>query len=94
MNHLLFLIPIVPKKIRYKDENGEYKNSIYISEVTDGEYQKAYLIGAPICKGNTGEEVIGLSANGKTLLMLIKDSKVLVIFTSAKRMKTEHSKNQ
>jgi hypothetical protein len=45
--------------------------------VIDGEYQKAYLIGVPICKGNTGEEVIGLSANGKTLLMLIKDSKGL-----------------
>ena len=66
-----------PEKNSYKEENGEYKNSIYVSEVTDGEYQKAYLIGAPICKGNTGEEVIGLSANGKTLLLLIKDNKGL-----------------
>lgn len=66
-----------PEKNSFKEDNGEYKNSIYISEVIDGEYQKAYLIGVPICKGNTGEEVIGLSANGKTLLMLIKDSKGL-----------------
>lgn len=64
-----------PEKSAYKEENGEYKNSIYLSEVIDGEYQKAYLIGAPICKGNTAEEVIGLSANGRTLLLLVKDSK-------------------
>ncbi|MCD6066392.1 MAG: WD40-like Beta Propeller Repeat [Bacteroidetes bacterium] len=64
-----------PEKNAYKEENGDYKNSIYVSEVKDGEYQKAYLIGTPICKGNTGEEVIGLSANGKTMLIYMKDPK-------------------
>lgn len=64
-----------PEQGAFKEENGEYKNSVYISEVKDGDYQKAYLIGTPICKGNTGEEVIGLSANGKTMLLYIKDNK-------------------
>lgn len=64
-----------PEKNAYKEENGEYKNSIYVSEVVEGDYQKAYLIGAPICKGNSGEEVIGLSANGRTMLIYMKDVK-------------------
>lgn len=64
-----------PEKSAFKEENGEYKNSIYVSEVTEGDYQKAYLIGMPICKGNSGEECIGLSANGKTMLLYMRDMK-------------------
>lgn len=62
-----------PEKGSEVQPNGEYKNSIYISEVSEGNFQKAYSIGAPINKGNTGEEVVGLSANGDIMILYIKD---------------------
>ncbi len=62
-----------PEKSGVEMENGEFGNSIYISEVKNGEFQKAYSIGSPINKGNSGEEIIGLSANGDIMLLYIKE---------------------
>lgn len=58
-----------------KQENGQYANSIFISKVINGQYAPAEVIGEPICKGNTGEEVIGLSSKGDFLLLYKTDSK-------------------
>ena len=62
-----------PEKNAEKLENGNYKNSIYISRVVNGEYMKASPIGAPINAGNAGMEVIGLSENGETLLLYMPE---------------------
>ncbi len=62
-----------PDKDAQKMDNGEYPNSIYISTVKDGDFQKAQRIDAPINKGNSGEEIIGLSAKGDIMLLYIKD---------------------
>ncbi len=48
--------------------NGQYANSIYISKVVNGQYTTAEVIGEPICKGNSGEEVIGMNAKGTILI--------------------------
>lgn len=61
-----------PSKDARENEDGHYGNSIYISKVKLGEFEKAYSIGAPINKGNSGEEVVGLSANGEFMVLLIK----------------------
>ncbi|MGE0566502.1 MAG: hypothetical protein AB7O73_01020 [Bacteroidia bacterium] len=50
--------------------NGQYMNSIYLSKVVNGEYMESEVIGAPICKGNSGEEVIGMNAKGDILIIL------------------------
>lgn len=55
--------------------NGQYANSIYISRVTNGQYGPAEVIGEPICKGNSGEEVIGMNAKGNILLIYKPDFK-------------------
>lgn len=60
-----------PEKNAEKLPNGVYGNSILISKVVNGQYTKAVSIGAPINTGNSGTEVIGLSANGETMLLLI-----------------------
>lgn len=60
-----------PEKNAEKLPNGEYGNSIFISKVVNGQYTKAVSIGAPINAGNSGTEIIGLSANGETMLLLI-----------------------
>lgn len=52
-----------------KLENGQYNNSIYISKVVNGEYTECSIIGDPICKGNTGEEVIGMNTRGDILII-------------------------
>lgn len=62
-----------PEKNAEKLENGNYKNSIYISRVVNGEYMKASPIGAPINSGNEGMEVIGLSENGETILLYLPE---------------------
>ncbi len=62
-----------PEKGSEAQANGDFKNSIYVSEVVDGNFQKAYSIGSPINKGNTGEEIVGLSANGDIMILYIKD---------------------
>ena len=58
-----------PEKNAVKLENGSYQNSIYFSKVIEGQYSKAEIIGAPINSGNSGIEVIGLSANGDVMLL-------------------------
>lgn len=61
------------KRPRDKDEqklpNGQFINSIYISKVINGEYSECNIIGEPICKGNSGEEVIGMNAKGDILII-------------------------
>jgi hypothetical protein len=63
-----------PEKNAEKLPNGDYGNSIFISKVVNGQYAKAVSIGAPINAGNSGTEVIGLTANGETMLLLIYNS--------------------
>lgn len=62
-----------PEKNAEKMENGNYKNSIYISRVVNGEYMKASPIGAPINAGNAGMEVIGLSETGDNILLYMPE---------------------
>lgn len=63
------------KKDALKMENGQYLNSIFISKVVNGAYMEASVIGAPICEGNSGEEIIGMSGNGEMLLIHKKDAR-------------------
>jgi stress response protein SCP2 len=56
-------------------ENGQYPNSIYISKVINGEFTEADVIGEPICKGNSGEEIIGMNTKGDVLLIYKTDFK-------------------
>lgn len=56
-------------KNEVKLENGQFMNSIYISKVINGEYAESSIIGEPICKGNSGEEVIGMNAKGDILII-------------------------
>jgi tetratricopeptide (TPR) repeat protein len=58
-----------------KGPNGEYANVIMFAEVKDGVFQKAKKLNLEFPKGTTEAEVIGLSANGKTLLLYLKDAK-------------------
>ena len=58
-----------------KKPNGEYPNVILLSEVQNGTYQPAKKMDLAFPKGTTNAEVIGLSANGNTLLLYIKDNK-------------------
>ena len=62
-----------PEKNADKLDNGQYKNSIYISKVVNGEYMKGTPVGAPVNAGNGGMEVIGLSANGETMLLYLPE---------------------
>ncbi len=60
-----------PEKNAEKMEDGEYKNSILISKVVGGQFGKAVSVGAPLNVGNSGAELIGMSANGETVLILM-----------------------
>jgi tetratricopeptide (TPR) repeat protein len=55
--------------------NGEYPNVVMLSEVKDGKYQAAKKLELQLPKGTANTEVIGLSANGNTLLLYISDAK-------------------
>ncbi|HEX7413629.1 MAG TPA: hypothetical protein VF411_06240 [Bacteroidia bacterium] len=55
--------------------NGEYPTVILYSEVKGGKYQLAKKLEVELPKGNANAEVIGLSANGNTLLLYINDNK-------------------
>lgn len=63
------------KKDALKMDNGQYKNSIFISKVENGSYTEAKVIGEPVCEGNSGEEVIGMNAKGDILLIYKSDFK-------------------
>jgi tetratricopeptide (TPR) repeat protein len=58
-----------------KLDNGQYSNSIFISKVVNGTYMEANVIGEPVSKGNSGEEVIGMNAKGDKLLIYKPDYK-------------------
>ena len=58
-----------------KGPNGEYPNVIMIAEVKEGVFQKAVKLNLQYPKGTVQAEVIGLSANGKTMLVSIRDEK-------------------
>jgi len=58
-----------------KGPNGEYPNVIMIAGVKDGVFQKAKKLDMQFPKGTAQAEVIGLSANGKILLLYIRDAK-------------------
>ncbi len=49
--------------------NGQYQNCIMVSKVVNGEYMEASVLGEPVCKGNSGEEIVGMSSNGRTLII-------------------------
>ncbi|MBK7667989.1 MAG: PD40 domain-containing protein [Sphingobacteriaceae bacterium] len=74
-NHMVFNSKRPVKKDAQKMENGQYKNSIFISKVVNGVYAEADVIGEPVCVGNSGEEVIGMNANGDVLLIYKSDFK-------------------
>ena len=49
--------------------NGQYLNSIQLSKVVNGQYMESDVVGEPLCKGNSGEEVIGMNAKGDIILI-------------------------
>ena len=49
--------------------DGAYTSNIYISKVASGAFQKAKSIGAPVNTSEGDEEVIGLTSDGKTMLI-------------------------
>lgn len=74
-NYMVFNSKRPVKKDAQKMENGQYKNSIFISKVVNGVYAEADVIGEPVCAGNSGEEVIGMNAKGDVLLIYKSDFK-------------------
>jgi tetratricopeptide (TPR) repeat protein len=74
-NYMVFNSKRPVKKGAQKEDNGQYKNSIFISKVINGQYAEADVIGEPICEGNSGEEVIGMNAKGDILLIYKSDYK-------------------
>lgn len=50
-------------------EDGTYPAAIFVSKVTDGNFIKSKNIGPPISKKDGEQEVIGLSANGESMLL-------------------------
>jgi tetratricopeptide (TPR) repeat protein len=55
--------------------NGEYPNVIMLSDVKGGIYQPAKKLELQLPKGTSNAEVIGLSANGNTLILYISEAK-------------------
>lgn len=74
-NYMVFNSKRPVKKDAQKMDNGQYKNSIFISKVINGQYAEADVIGEPVCEGNSGEEVIGMNAKGDILLIYKSDYK-------------------
>ncbi len=67
-----FLIYNTNRPLNSKTEklsNGQYNNSVFISKVVNGEFMESSVIGAPVSKGNSGEEVVGMSSNGRVLII-------------------------
>lgn len=56
-------------------DNGQYANSIFVSKIINGVYSEANVLGEPISKGNSGEEIIGMNAKGDLLLIYKTDYK-------------------
>ncbi len=72
--------------------NGEYPTVILISEVKDGKYQPAKKLDIELPKGTASAEVIGLSANGNTLLLYLNDNKGLGSIYTAERVDGKYAK--
>lgn len=49
--------------------DGSYTSNIYISKVSSNTFQKAKSIGSPVNTAEGDEEVIGLTSDGKTMLI-------------------------
>ena len=82
-----------PEKNAERLANGEYGNSIFISKVVNGQFSKAIIINAPINTGNSGTEVIGLSEDGKIMLLLIQNSaKKANLYLSKLNLKGSYNK--
>jgi len=50
-------------------QDGNYPSTVFISNVKDGQFNKAQVIGPPITQGKGTEEVIGLSSSGDKMLL-------------------------
>jgi len=61
--------------IERMNEDGTYPSLIYISKSSLGDFSKAKNIGPPIEEMEGDQEVIGLSANGETLLLYYTNAK-------------------
>ena len=72
--------------------NGEYPTVILISEVKDGKYQPAKKLELEFPKGTTSSEVIGLSANGNTILLYLNDNKGLGSIYISERVDGKYAK--
>ncbi|MBI2271366.1 MAG: PD40 domain-containing protein [Bacteroidetes bacterium] len=72
--------------------DGAYPPTIFISNVKNGQYTKAQVVGPPITLGDGNEEVIGLSGQGdKMLLYYFKDGKgdIYMSITDANKVFTK-----
>jgi hypothetical protein len=56
-----------------KQNDGSYCSSVYLSQVKDGKYLKAQNIGHPIAPPEGNVEVVGLSGNGKYMILYLED---------------------
>lgn len=72
--------------------NGEYPTVILYSEVKDGKYQTAKKLAVELPKGITNAEVIGLSANGNTLLLYLNDNKGFGNIYTSERVDGKYTK--
>jgi hypothetical protein len=50
-------------------ENGQYLNSILVSKVVNGQYMESAIVGEPLCKGSSGNEIVGMNAKGSVVLI-------------------------
>lgn len=71
-------------------EDGTFPSAIYISKVVEGAFAKAKNIGPPIEKKEGEQEIIGLTANGETMLLYYTNLKGLgdIYVTSADKNKS------
>jgi hypothetical protein len=50
-------------------DNGHYLTTIQVSKVVNGQYMESEPLGKPVNDGNSGEEVIGMNADGSIVLI-------------------------
>lgn len=68
-NYLIFNSNRPVTKKAEKMLNGQFKNSILISKVMNGEFTEPSVIGEPVSKGNSDEEIVGMSSNGRIIII-------------------------
>lgn len=59
--------PIDKKSVKL--ENGKYLNTIQVSKVVNGTYMESSLVGEPVSKGNSGNEIVGMNSRGNIILI-------------------------